>query len=861
MRNRRINILMMLLSLCFSGIFLLAQTDTISDSQLVAFFEKSLAEGRPEQVIDFADQGLEIAQLSSDKPVADSLFYLVAKAYQQKENIPEALRYYLLSLKIREGQESPAGLMELNLELAELYENWGLPEKAVNHFAKASSEAEKRKDQIAIPFAGEGMARNQLAAGGLEAALKKYKDLNRFYRENDLRVEQVTALRNIIKIEKELKDFEAALSHNEQVLKINKELGDTSEIIVSHNNIGVLRRQMGQLQEALPQFIQAAELEEIYRQQGSNPITLTNIGILYQNLGDYQNSLRYLFDAEGQLKKQKEWDVPMLANINNLISIIYLTLNDFNNAYQYNQNAIVFAKNLPDKNMEQLCYKTRSSIYENINDYKEALHYYRLHTHILDSLRQDEMTEKESNLYRQFSAEKTEKEMSLLIVDKEVEELKLKQGLLENEQLRQEQELQKNILENERLEREQAEQALQLTQQELANKETEQNLLLTRQRLEAEQKDRQIALLEKEQSEQTLRLTEQRLEAEQKEKEFAQTQQEKAELNLTVQEKDFEIKNQREKLLRNSIMGILFTTLVVLALLYRNTRIRRKANEKLEAQKQELEKALADLKQAQGQLVQSEKMASLGELTAGIAHEINNPLNFVMTNAHALKLNLKDISVLLDEVHKLKTDGTSQQVKTILNKIKELDTEFLKKETNELIESIERGAERTRNIVLGLRVFSRKSLDDAFAPADLHEGIESTLTVLNSKIKNRITVHRDYGRLPLVPCQFDKMNQVFMNILNNAIQAIEGKGGIFIKTKKKNGGVEISIRDTGSGMPEEIRQRVFEPFFTTKEVGKGTGLGLSISYGIVEQHQGNMTVRSGEGKGTEFVLYLPTNNS
>ena len=832
------------------GYLAAAQPDTMSMSQLVALFEKSLANGQPETVIGFADQGLEIATLSSNKNAADSIFFYVGKAYSSMDNIPEALKYFQLSLKLREGLNNEPAIQQVNLELAHLYERWELHEKAANHFIRAFRIAEKTAGPATISMLGEHIATNHYKAAKLEAALQNYKDLNKFYIENNQRGPQVTALRNVVKIEKELGDLEAALFHNEQVLRLNEQLADTAEIIIAHNNIGVLRRQTNQLPEALSHFVQAAELEALYNQGGQNPITLTNIGILYQNLGDYQNSLRYLFDAERSLKRQPEWDLPMLANVHNLISIIYLTLNDFNNAYQYNQNAIVFARNLPDKNMEQLCYKTRSNIYEQVDDYKQALHYYRLHTQILDSLQNEEVIERERKLRRQFSAEKTEKEMGIIIVDKEVEQLKLNQELLENERLRQEQALQQSALEQERLEKEQTEQALRLTQQELANQQTRQDLLLTQQRLETEQQDRRIAELEKEQTGNILRLTKQRLESEQREKENAR-------LELDLQQKDFELKTQRENLLRNTIMGVLFTTLAVLALLFRTARIRRRANQKLEEQKKEIEVALANLKQAQGQLVQSEKMASLGELTAGIAHEINNPINFVMTNAHALKLDLQDISKLLEEVHKLQQDGSPAQVQAILEKINMLDTEMLKTETSQLIESIERGAERTRNIVTGLRVFSRKSINDAFTPADLHQGIESTLTILNSKFKSRINIEKDYGRLPLVACQFDKINQVFMNVINNAVQAIEGDGTIFIKTREENGQAMVSIRDTGCGMSEEVRQRIFEPFFTTKEVGKGTGLGLSISYGIIEQHHGKITVSSQEGKGTEFVLYLP----
>ncbi|MEM6805066.1 MAG: ATP-binding protein, partial [Bacteroidota bacterium] len=245
-----------------------------------------------------------------------------------------------------------------------------------------------------------------------------------------------------------------------------------------------------------------------------------------------------------------------------------------------------------------------------------------------------------------------------------------------------------------------------------------------------------------------------------------------------------------------------------------------------------------------------------GALTAGVAHEINNPLNFVTSNTHALKIDLSELKLLLDEVHKLKDKADEEQVGRILEKIEELDTEFLNEEVQQLVESIERGAQRTKNIVLGLRTFSR-SANDEFILADIHEGLDSTLTILNSKLKGRIEVHKDYGKIPQIPCQFDKLNQVFMNILSNAIQAIKEEGHIYLKTYKEKEAVIIRIADTGSGIPEALKERIFEPFFTTKGIGEGTGLGLSISYGIVEAHGGKIEVQSEEGKGTNFNIILP----
>lgn len=282
---------------------------------------------------------------------------------------------------------------------------------------------------------------------------------------------------------------------------------------------------------------------------------------------------------------------------------------------------------------------------------------------------------------------------------------------------------------------------------------------------------------------------------------------------------------------------------------------------KVRQQNKELEKTLSELKNTQAQLIQSEKLASLGQLTAGIAHEINNPINFVASNAQALKLDFGEIDDLLEKVIKLNECSDPQTcLNELLKHSDQLDVNYLRKEIAELVGGIERGAKRTQEIVNSLRIFSRDT-NESFSQTDIHHGLDSTLTILSNKLKNGINLHLDYGELPKVNCQISKLNQVFLNLINNAIQAIEDKGDIFIATSSNNGNVEISIRDTGKGMDEATRKRVFEPFFTTKDVGDGTGLGLSISYGIIEQHHGSIRVESNPGSGSNFIITLPVDRN
>lgn len=263
----------------------------------------------------------------------------------------------------------------------------------------------------------------------------------------------------------------------------------------------------------------------------------------------------------------------------------------------------------------------------------------------------------------------------------------------------------------------------------------------------------------------------------------------------------------------------------------------------LAKERNDLQQALVELKAAEAQLVHSEKMAGLGKLVAGVAHELNNPIGFIYANmGHFARY----IGVLKSVCENTTLSGEDAE---------KAGKAFVTLE--KLISSCSNGSQRIKEIVLGLRTFSR--LDEAERKSvNLHEGIDSTLTLLEHHMRDRITVEKQYGDLPMVECYAGQLNQVFMNLLTNAVDAIEDEGTITIGTRVENDGVAISFSDTGSGISEDAQSQIFVPFFTTKDIGKGTGLGLSISYGIVEKHGGKIGVESEAGKGTTFTIVLPT---
>ena len=286
--------------------------------------------------------------------------------------------------------------------------------------------------------------------------------------------------------------------------------------------------------------------------------------------------------------------------------------------------------------------------------------------------------------------------------------------------------------------------------------------------------------------------------------------------------------------------------------------------EELEVKNNELGVAITDLKEAQSQLVSVEKMASLGQLTAGIAHEINNPINFVSANVKPLQLDIADIFEVLSKYEAINIeDNLAEKLTSIESFKKEIDIDYVKKEINSLLAGIEDGAKRTAEIVKGLKNFAHLDASD-IKLADINQGIESTMVLLKSITPPNIEIVKHFGEIPKIECYPGKLNQVFMNIINNAIQAMDKdttkeKHRLTISSFVKDETICVSVEDTGPGMTLEVQAKIFEPFFTTKDVGEGTGLGMSIVFGIMESHHGKIDIMSEPGIGTKITIILPMN--
>ena len=339
--------------------------------------------------------------------------------------------------------------------------------------------------------------------------------------------------------------------------------------------------------------------------------------------------------------------------------------------------------------------------------------------------------------------------------------------------------------------------------------------------------------------------------------------------NNIVGEQDLIIKRQKLAVILAIALGLIFLFMLIIIFIgYRNNS---RSNKLLIEQKGEIEKinralkesnttlfnAIAKLKETQSQLVNSEKMASLGVLTAGIAHEINNPVNFIYTGINILQRDMDDLLSVISEIEQIINEKARDELLEQIEKIRdERELEEIVDIIEQTIQDIKVGAERTTEIVKGLRNFSRMDKDNKQL-YNIHEGLDSSLLLLKNKYKNHIEVEKDYTELPPVECFAGKLNQVFVNIIGNAIDAMPKGGKIRISTYKNESNVCVDIGDTGVGISSEIIDKIFDPFFSTKTVGEGVGLGLSISFGIIEEHKGKISVKSEPNIGTTFTISLP----
>ena len=292
--------------------------------------------------------------------------------------------------------------------------------------------------------------------------------------------------------------------------------------------------------------------------------------------------------------------------------------------------------------------------------------------------------------------------------------------------------------------------------------------------------------------------------------------------------------------------------------LFRHVDSKEDYERELQRRHAELRQAYLRLNGAQEKLLQSEKMASIGQLAAGVAHEINNPIGYVHSNLGSLQEYLRSLFTVIEAYERALRAPDPKALISEIDDIRDrLDIDFISRDLPQLMAESREGIERVTRIVRDLKDFSYSGRGESWKLADLHAGLDSTINIIWNELKYKVTLERRYGELPMVECLPSELNQVYMNLLLNAGQAIAERGQIIVSTQVRGDEVWLEFRDNGPGISPELRQRIFDPFFTTKPVGSGTGLGLSISYGIINKHHGRIDLESTVGEGSCFRIVLP----
>ncbi|MFT5916637.1 MAG: signal transduction histidine kinase [Bacteroidia bacterium] len=820
---------------------------------------------------------------------------LLGKLYQAQKRYGPALLYFLQAENYYQQAKNQKALFELNKQLASMYAEWGVEKRAASYWAKSASIASSEEEKLDLI---KESAQAFDKGSQLDSALLYYNILSDAYSKQANGYEkEIEILHSMIALYNRLGQDSLATILNKKAIKISSDNQDWENMALAYNNLGFLQKKTNKNKEAFESFAQGLKLLEEKNVGKKYEINyLVNLGVISQNLKNYNEAFDYLERAKELLKTEDKHIE--LARVENILAKMRLSIKDYYQAKLHNASALVLAIS-PDAYKERLdAYKTGYLIHKELRNYKDALEKFQKYVELEDSIQTIERVSDSALKEKEDIINNANQNLSLLLIEKEIKQMELKQTELEEEKRGQAYDilLKEKALEN-----------AALKQEEARNSAALQGVLLKQQQKEVETNK---LLLENLKTANELTLKQKELEDAKSKQALEVLENEREIQKLEIEKQALEGKEakRREQLTIYGVCALLFILVIIIWLLIKSFRATKKlreqktviveqsdkmheandqlqhnaeemaaqneelrqqseelmiTNESLGLTSQQLEKSMGAVKDAQMQLVQAEKMSSLGQLTAGIAHEINNPINFVYAGADTLKMLINDVSELLIKYDDITPDDSKERLIEKLQEIEEfkngIDYHELDDDIKGLIADIINGAERTQAIVKSLKTFSRHGEED-IKYADLHENIESTLVILRSKMGSRVTLIKDYDEfLPTVNCNAGQINQVFMNLIGNANQAIEGKGTITISTRydKDTNKVHLIFSDTGSGMPKEVQQRIFEPFFTTKDVGKGTGLGLSISHGIIEKHQGTITVESEMGKGTTFHIMLP----
>lgn len=630
-----------------------------------------------------------------------------------------------------------------------------------------------------------------------------------------------------------------SIENSQSALFLAQKIGFAGGIAKAMNNMAVALNAQGNFSKALEYHLQALQIRKELNDEVAVAQSLNNIGEVYKFSGKYNQALEYYFRAV-DLKNRLGDQFGSIISLNN-IGDIYRRQKQYQQAENYFAKAIEIEKNIKAEDI------TRSITATNIGLLRlEQGNYEKAEEYLLQSL---EVARNNNNLFSigycynglsKIYQKQNKLDLSTQYALKAISEAEhVGIMILFKDSY-------ETLTENYRLKNDFAK-AFQYQTLYLHYKDS----------LFGTQQAQQMDYLEV------------------NKKMLAQEEENKG-LKMVQKEQDEKLREQL--IMLASISTALGIGLILMLLLFGSLRNLAKKNKQIarqksqiEIQKEQIQQTLNDLQNTQTQLLQSEKMATLGQMTAGIAHEINNPINFVYAGVSTLEDYLidfqrfnQDLRIVLENKN---FTNDSDKLKEIGKLIKRTDLKDLQEGIDELLKEIKIGAERTVDIVKGLRIFSRLD-SNQLKRIDLHESLDATLLILNHLYKNRIKIVQEYDRqIPMLECFPAQLNQVMMNLIANAIQAIENEGEILVRTEYLNktdedqDWVKITIQDSGLGIAAENLPKIFQPFFTTKALRQGTGLGLSISQSIVQKHKGRIEVQSQLGIGTTFMIWLPLNQA
>jgi signal transduction histidine kinase len=699
------------------------------------------------------------------------------------------------------GNEELTGVF---LELAKAY-GYNAPEKSIDYGKAALDLSRKTGNQIneALALRSIGVSNHFLDRYNIA---KKYYDSSLVVSvEAGYKDGEGASLYNIGSIYEYMGDYNRSLEYYLKALKLREESEDKRGMVYIFSGIGNTYRYQENYELALENHNKSLAISEELDLKNEIAYSRYNIGLIYNDLHDYEKALTY-FQESLEIRRAIN-EKNGMASSEEALGDVSSSLGAYEKALQHHMEALAIATEIDNKWSLISALISIGDIYTETDQYGQVLQYLSRALEMAREINSKTLTKRTylslSEYYESIGAYKSALEYFKLYFE---------------------------------------------LNDSMYNDETSKQITAMQTLYETEKKDKEIQLQK------------------------AEIQRNEAEL-------------RRRNIQRYALLGGITLVIILMSLLHRGYMHKKRTNillteqnreinqhqeeikaqrdyletlnKELGVQKAELEDVLKNLKETQSQLVESERMASLGQFTAGAAHELNNPVNFISGNISPLKRDIENILQVISKydsvIQEQKLEGKFTHVEALK---KEIGLEFVIEEIHKLLEGINEGALRSAQIVKGLRSFS--GLDsDSYELANIHEGMDAAVQLLEDRLGDRIRVNKNYGDIPNIECLPARLNQVFLNLLNNSIQAIDGKGEITMETSHIDSTVKISVKDSGQGMEAQVLANCFEPFFTTHEVGEGVGLGLSISYGIVKQHGGQIDASSTPGEGSEFVITLP----